>query len=162
MTHDDSNLPDGTTPDAHDGLERFDAALGRWADRPPDTPAAEAARRITARIAEREASRGAVRAGRAPWRPLLAGAAAAAALAVAALLGSGRIGPAAGGLNGGGPNGGGPNGGGHDAIAAAAVPAPAGDGVLILWLDERTPLYMTLDPPAADTATEVDDERNLR
>ncbi|MGD2114416.1 MAG: hypothetical protein PVG07_05150 [Acidobacteriota bacterium] len=116
--------------------ERFDDALRRWAARPPATPAAEAARRLNARLADAPAPRRAA-AGR--LRRLAV--AAAAVLIVGLGITLGVLGPD-------GPDGpGGPRASDAPAAAPAAddprtVPVP--DDVLVIDLDDETTLYMNL------------------
>ena len=106
-----------------DELDRFDDALRDWARRPPRTSPADAARAVTAAIAverRRRSTRGAVLA-----------AAAALLVAVSGMLLWRQPAP------------------GHRVTTASAHSGPAGlgDGVVLMWLDEETPLYMTFQLP---------------
>ncbi len=103
-----------------DRLQQFDRALRRWAARPPATPPREAAAQVAERLA------GSQRGSRSRW---LVAAAAVLAVAVAGVELSR-----------------------HESVREDEVPAAVsqtaavsltGDEVLI-WLDEETPLYMTL------------------
>lgn len=125
--------------DSQRRLERFDAALRRWAERPAPPPPAWP----PARSAEPPSRAGARRA--APRWQL-----AAASLALVALLGLGFL------LR---PRSAPPTDGPAATAAAAPVAAVASaDEVLVLWLDPETPLYLTL-PAAAEAAG---DERSTR
>lgn len=125
--------------DSRRQLERFDAALRRWAERPAPPPPAWPPPRSPAPSSRAGARHAALR-----WRL------AAASLALVALAGAGFLlrprsappieTPAA-------------------TTAAAPVAAVASaDEVLVLWLDSETPLYLTL-PAAAEAAGE---ERSTR
>lgn len=39
----------------------------------------------------------------------------------------------------------------HAPAASAAVPVPLDEGVVLLWLDAETPLYLTLEPRSLET-----------
>lgn len=119
------------------GADRFDAALRRWAERPPGTPAAEAARRIESRLPPRHRRRGgAVR--RIPWAALTAAAVLAAAVGLGALFFGGLPETA--------PPASGPAVAAPEAPPSPEAPAAPGGDVLVIDLDERTTLYMNLAP----------------
>lgn len=112
MTHDDRKLKD------------FEERFRRWAQRPPDTPPEEAARRVVDRLPAQGATFR-------PWHGLAA--AAVLALVVTSWL---LLGP------GGTPTPTPPI--GETAVAESAHPADSDE--VLLWLDESTPLYMTFAP----------------
>ncbi len=106
-----------------DELDRFDDALRKWASRPPGRTGAEAARAVT------EAIHGQRRRRLARW----SGLAAAAALVIAISAGvvwRPEIPP--------------------NVVSAAGDirTAGLGDGVVLMWLDDETPLYMTFQATA--------------
>lgn len=117
---------EGSTAGHPQASDRFDRALRAWAERPPRTPPAEAARRIVGELPEQ---RPAARA-RPTVRLGLAAAAAIFVIGLTVFLGPAR----------------GPGRGGPDAGTAPppGVPvSPAGD-VLVIELDSETLLYMNL------------------
>lgn len=130
---------------SHDPVREFERRLARRGARPPATPPDEAARRVLARLEATEPAAG--RLGRRPpgslpWLRLVA----AAALLLAAVVlwrapwhetRHGTATPA-------------------ETVAdhrGAPASAPLPEGVMLLWIDEETPLYLSLAPPPAE-ATE--------
>ena len=109
----------------------FVDAWRRAADRPPRLAGSAAARRVVARLEPPPRRRAALR-----WA---AAAVLAAVLALAVALGwwdFRRQAPAALPV--------------PETVAAA--PLPLDDGVVLLWLDDETPLYLTLTPPRSGAA----------
>lgn len=110
-----------------DRNERLEEQWRRWARRPPATPADVAARRLVARLEKERAQRVLPR----RWGVL---AAAAAALLVVALAVPLAV---------------------REPVAppsAVVERPPLKEGVVLIWLDSETPLYLTLasvkgDPP---------------
>lgn len=102
-------------------------AWRRHAARPPDLSPEDAAARVLRRLAERH---GVTRRGRHHWRLAAAALLLVVLLAAAVLL---RL-PAA-------PS-------APPRAGEVAETALSSDGVVVLWLDEETPLYLTLEPPA--------------
>jgi hypothetical protein len=102
-------------------FERFDERFKAWAERPPRTSPEEAARQVLARLDD-GGRRGLP-------RPVWLAAAAAVLLALAVGLFAPRppVPPR---------------------TAEAAAP-PLDDGVVLIWLDSETPLYMSFAPPPA-------------
>jgi ferric-dicitrate binding protein FerR (iron transport regulator) len=109
-----------------DELERFDDALRDWTLRPPRTSPAEAARAVA----------GAIRADRrrraTHFSALAAAAAVILALSATLLWQPGRR---------------------SETVAAVdhAASTGLGEGVVLMWLDEETPLYMTFQLPGDGT-----------
>jgi len=107
--------------------DSFEQAFKRWAEHPPETPPDQAAARVVSQLTERRGI------------SLLAGsrvrfAAAAAALTLVVVVGWVTLQPE----------------------SPAAIPAtsevvlpPLEENVVLLWLDQQTPLYLTVAPPAA-------------
>ena len=112
------------------GQHRFDEAFKDWASAEPPTPAEQAARQVMARLPERQSQRW----FGGSWLPV---ASAAAGLALMLVVGWNLI-PRA------------------EMPEAAAVEAldlalpPLQENVVLLWLDEQTPLYLTVAPPAPE------------
>lgn len=107
--------------------ESFERAFKGWAERPPATAADRAAARVVSRLPETRGQR--LRVG-SRWRL----AAAAAALMLTVVVGWVTLKPE----------------------PPAAIPAtadvvlpPLEENVVLLWLDEQTPLYLTVAAPAA-------------
>ncbi len=101
--------------------ERFINAWRNWAQQPPRRPPAEAAANVAGRLSKRPRSQ--------PWWVLAAAVIVlAVALAVHWTTVSRRT-PHAGVGN-----------GAHEI-------SPLGEGEVLIWLDEKTPLYMTFQPP---------------
>lgn len=114
---------------SRDPLERFAEAWSHWVRRPPSTSPREAAAGVLRRIADAEAAQ-----RPRPHRRWLA----AAALLVL-VLGAGAllllpVPPA----EDGGPR-----------PPAGGTALPVDDGVVLLWLDPQTPLYLVVQPPPA-------------
>jgi hypothetical protein len=125
--HDDRRHPAGRSS-SEQRAERFEDALRRWAARPPVTPAADAARRLEARLAARADRADRPRAVKARLARLAVAAAAVLAVGLAIVLGTDS--PDA-----------------PDTPAAdvpRGAPAPTGDEVLVIDLDDETTLYMNL------------------
>ena len=105
--------------------DRFDESFKSWAERSPRTPAHEAARQVVAQLPERRRGWSVTGSG---WRI----ATAAAGLALLLVVGWATLprppGPSA-------------------ALQEVALPPLPAD-VVLLWLDEETPLYLTVAPPA--------------
>ena len=117
---------------AREPTERFEASFKTWAERPPKTPASEAAGAVLERLARHETVPARRRPDRA-WR----WANALAALLLASVIVA-RFSPSlapTGGLD---PR-------PQEPIAAAPLP----EGVLLMWLDAETPLYLTMNRPQA-------------
>jgi hypothetical protein len=114
-------------PRRHPPRTAAEERFRRWAARPPATPPEEAARRVVERLEPRRRSLRSLWAGwdAADLRWAAAAAVLAAAATVAGLLWSPGSTP--------GP--------------AASETPPLEQGVVLLWLDSQTPLYMTLTPP---------------
>lgn len=118
--------------------DRFDQELRRWAEQPPRTPPAAAARQVLSRLD---------RPRRATRRPVLALALTLATVLTLA-LGFGwwarqATAPAE------------PPTAGVAAVTATAIgeatlPPPLSDDVVLLWLDPETPLYLSLQPSKTD------------
>lgn len=103
----------------------FDEAFRSWAERPSPTPADEAARRVRARLPERPQGR---------W---LSGsrlrlATAAAGLALLLIVGWFTM----------------PRFEAPSTLRQELSLPPLSDDVVLLWLDDETPLYLTVAPPA--------------
>ncbi|MDH3746473.1 MAG: hypothetical protein OES47_15350 [Acidobacteriota bacterium] len=101
---------------------RFDRAFEDWARRPPPTPPDQAAARLVARLPKRR-RRGVMTAG----RPRLATVVAGLGLAIA-------IGWLISGLG--------------TSVTDEVLPPPLDENVVVLWLDDQTPLYLTVALPA--------------
>jgi hypothetical protein len=105
-------------------LKDFESSLKKWGRREPKTPPEVAARRVLARLPEREktSSDG--------WRRFLLPAAALLVLALgyAVFLRDGQPPP-------------------DVAVRLAAPPITLDENTALIWLDEETPLYMTLASP---------------
>ena len=104
----------------------FEQAFRRWAERPPETPPEEAAARVVTQLSER-------RGGFLFADSRLRFAAAGATLMVVVVVGWMALQsepPAS-----------------TPSAAEVALP-PLEDHVVLLWLDEQTPLYLTVAPPA--------------
>ena len=105
-----------------DADKDFVAAWRSWVNRPPKLDPREAASRITARIRRRT-----------PWYAVRWGLAAATAMLLVAVgatvLLRREIAPQ------------------HRQPESASAPSPIGKGEVLIWLDERTPLYMTFQAP---------------
>jgi len=117
--------------DERRGWRAFEDAWRRAADRPPRLAGSAAARRVVARLEPPPRRRAALR-----WA---AAAGLAAVLALAVALGwwdsrrsESLLAP--------------------ETVAAAEAPLPLDDGVVLLWLDDETPLYLTLTPPRSGAA----------
>ncbi len=112
---------------SHDGLGRFEEQWKRWAKRPPGTPASQAARRLVARLDDAER-----RVVATPRRWALMAAAAVVVLAVGLTFHEPPM-----------PS-------GVDPVPAGTVVErpPLKEGVVLLWLNPDTPLYLTVRPPA--------------
>ncbi len=109
------------------GQDRLDEALKNWGERPPRTPADEAARQVLARLPER---RGRVRSMASPWRLAIT----AAGLALMLVIGWSTMPQRQASLSGG-----------------REIPLPPlAEHVVLLWLDDTTPLYLTIAPPATE------------
>jgi len=108
-------------------MERFDEALKTWAKRSPQTPAHEAARQVVARLSER-------RTGGWLMGNSLRFATAAAGLALLLVVGWVTLPKAPGTLA---------------STPEVALP-PLPDDVVLLWLDDETPLYLTVALPATE------------
>ena len=106
--------------------DSIEAALREWANAPPRTPAAEAARQVRARVAagRTRASRGAA------WAWRLAAASAVAATVAAATLLWRAPGPS------------------PPPPVAVDAPPVLPDNVVVFWLDAETPVYFVVGPPA--------------
>ncbi|MEM6794093.1 MAG: hypothetical protein AAF725_08920 [Acidobacteriota bacterium] len=112
--------------------QRFDAALTRWAERPPQTPPRQAGQKLLARLRERRR--------RAAFGRLAMASAAVLALVSVLWLGGGagnydggaRVQPAL------------PAGQPSALTAENAGETSLGDGVVLIWLDRETPLYMNM------------------
>lgn len=103
-------------------LKEFEVRYKSWAERPPETSPEEAARQVLARLDETEPRR--------RHFPVWLAAAAAVLLAVAAGLFAPQPPPPP---------------------RTAVVTAPAlDDGVVLIWLDSETPLYMSFAPPPVE------------
>jgi len=108
--------------------KRFEEAWRRRLERPLRTPPPQAAARIAAQLESRRRSR------ITRWIPLAAAAAVALAVGVTLL---------------------------REPAPQLSLPArptpevrPLGEGEILLWLDENTPLYMTFQPPAVAPSSE--------
>lgn len=110
-------------PERRDPLARFEEELRRHAARPPATPPGIAARRVMARLAAAERRPAGV------FHLRWAVVAAAVVLAAGAWFFS-------------------PSGPRFSEPPVAAGPPALGEGVVLLWLDPETPLYMSLTPPS--------------
>ena len=115
--------------------KHFDDVFRAWADRPPPTAPAAAAQQVLERLKARESVRR-------PGAFHLLAAAAVVALGIAGAYRLRAPGPAVPGA---------PVTAATAAVATtvtdAALAAPLNDGVVLLWIDSETPLYMTFQPP---------------
>ncbi len=101
--------------------ERFVSAWKRWAQQPPQRSPAEAAANVAMRLSKRPRSQ--------PWWLLAAAVIVlAVALAVHWTVVSRRTPDA-------------------EAGNGAHEISPLGEGEVLIWLDDKTPLYMTFQPP---------------
>jgi hypothetical protein len=112
------------------GEHRFDEAFKAWASAEPDTPARKAARQVMARLPERRPQRWFADG----WLPV---ASVAAGLALMLAVGWTLVPRAE-----------------MSEVSAVetldlALP-PLQENVVLLWLDEQTPLYLTVAPPATE------------
>ena len=105
--------------------EHFDKAFKSWAGQPPVTPPDRAARQVLAGIAERRQQ---------SWLPghWLPAASAAAALMLVLVIGWVTL----------------PNATAPRVDARPVHLPPLEENVVLLWLDDQTPLYLTVAPPA--------------
>lgn len=105
-------------------LEQFEERWKTWAGRPPRTSPEDAARQVLARLdgGERRIS---------PRLPRMTWLAAAAAVLLAVAVGLFAPHPPS------------------PRTAEVAAP-PLDDGVVLIWLDSETPLYMSFAPPPAE------------
>ena len=110
--------------------DRFEEAFRQWAGRPSATPPGVAARRVMARLPERRGQRWLV----GGWLPA---ASAAAALALGLAIGWATL----------------PSGPEPASPAKELLLPPLDENVVLLWLDDRTPLYLTVAPPATEGGT---------
>lgn len=108
-------------------MDRFDRALRAWADQAPQTPADEAARQVMARMPEGRLG------GRFTGTQLRLGAAAA-GLALLLIVGWATL-----------PESPVPS---FASVELALPPLP--EDVVLLWLDNDTPLYLTVASPATE------------
>lgn len=107
------------------GRDRLGEALRSWGERPPRTSADEAARQVLARLPERGVGGWHLAS---PWRLATAAAGLALMLAVCWVTVPQRtVSP--------------------PGSREIALP-PLADDVVLLWLDDTTPLYLTVAPPA--------------
>jgi len=108
--------------------DRFDEAFKSWAERPSPTPADEAARQVMARLPERRERE---------WfsGSRLRLATAAAGLALLLVVGWVTL-----------PK---PSPDLYPSVEDVALP-PLSEDVVLLWLDDKTPLYLTIAPPATE------------
>jgi len=113
-----------------DKKELFDEAFRSWAERPPHTPADEAAQQVMARLPERRGG---------GWFSGSRSRFATAAVGLALLLGVGWAMLQK------------PQGVSAPAQEVSLPPLP--DDVVLLWLDDKTPLYLTVAPPATKGAS---------
>lgn len=104
---------------------RFDEMLHQWAQRPPETPADEAARLVMAKLQKRPA-RGWF------WGKQLRFATAAAGLALLLVVGWVTM----------------PDPADISVSTQEVTLPPLSEDVVLLWLDDETPLYLTVAPPA--------------
>lgn len=113
----------------NDSRQRFEEAFRSWAERPPHTPADEAARRVIARLPEHRGAR---------WSSgrRLRFATAAAGLALLLGIGWSLL----------------PKPQGAPAQEREVALPPLADDVVLLWLDKETPLYLTIAPRATKGA----------
>jgi len=105
----------------------FDKALKSWGARPPKTPADEASRQVMEQLSERQSD---------SWFAGSRWRLASAALGLALVLGAGWLAilrPA-----------------GPESPAREIALPPLSEDVLLLWLDDETPLYLTVAPPAVE------------
>lgn len=110
--------------------DRFDETFRHWAGRPPSTPPQVAARQVMGRLSEPRGQRWSM----GGWLPA---ASAAAALALVLVVGWATL-PA-------GPEPSSPD--------RETLLPPLDENVVLLWLDDRTPLYLTVAPPATEGGT---------
>ena len=105
--------------------DRFDEAFKSWAKQSPPTPGDEAARQVMARLPERRSLM---------WSAgsQLRLAAAAAGLALVLVVSWATL----------------PQSPDPVALAQEVSLPPLQENVVLLWLDDQTPLYLTLAPPA--------------
>jgi len=108
--------------DSHDSEDRFIEAWKQWAQRPPTQSAVEAAATVSSRLPLRRQPRS--------WWPLAAAAALAATVALSIYWSTfvRQVTPPGPAIN-------------------LQEAAPMGNGEVLIWLDEQTPLYMTFQPP---------------
>jgi len=108
--------------------ERFTRAWKEWLDRPMKNQPSEAAARATEVLQHRRQSHP-------RWIPLTAAAALACVLGFSIFLVLRQPGPP------------------ERRFSEVSAPAPLGNGEILIWIDERTPLYMTFQAPDAPSAT---------
>jgi len=110
-------------------LEELEDRWKSWAERPPRTSPEDAARQVLARLDDGERRR-------APrmWRGTWLAAAAAVLLAVAVGLFAPHL----------------PSPQTSSPRTAEVAAPPLDDGVVLIWLDSETPLYMSFAPPPAE------------
>jgi len=107
------------------GQDRFDEVFKSWAHRPPQTPADEAARQVMAQLPGRRAV------GWFSGNPLRF-ATAAVGLALLLVVGWATL----------------PKPLGQSSSIQEVTLPPLPEDVVLLWLDDETPLYLTVAPPA--------------
>jgi len=130
--------------------QRLEASWRRWARRPPRRSSEEAARRVLARLEDGSSrSPSAVRLGPAVWR----WAATAAVLLVT--LGIWLLAP---GLPEPGEEAGSLGATSRQESPRLSEPPVMDHGVVLLWLDAETPLYMTFAPPRDDAREQKGEE----
>ena len=108
-------------------MERFDEALKAWAERPLETPPDEAVQELLAHLPEKQTG-----AWLADWRWRLA--TATTGLALLVMVGWATL------FEDPGPS----------TIGEEVALPPLHEDVVLLWLDEETPLYLTVAPPATE------------
>jgi ferric-dicitrate binding protein FerR (iron transport regulator) len=115
--------------DSHDAEDRFIEAWRRWARRPPARSPADAAAAVSRRLPPRRQPR--------YWWALAAAAALMMTLAIAVHWSNlvRRASPPGAGIS-------------------PRETTPIGNGEVLIWLDEQTPLYMTFQPSAEGQASE--------
>lgn len=131
---------------AHDRMRRFEERWREWSHRPPRQDASQAAHRVMTRLDERSSVSSSER-GFGSWTWRLAAAAAVLVLATGLWLLLPGLPPSISGPASQPPEG----------LETTETPV-MGDGVVLMWLDADTPLYMTFAPPQGEPDAEKGEE----
>ena len=130
---------------AREPMQRFDRSFRAWADRSPEMSAEEAAGQFLDRLSERDSQRS--RADHAHpgwhWANAIVAVALVTVISLRFDIGLQPADPAASTDSSDSTN---------DSASASAPlePRPLPDGVVVMWLDSETPLYLTMNAPEVD------------